>query len=110
MQKFYRKSQLIQTVFGQTWARRLVLSVVQQAGAAQLCLDVESAALLPGSHEVQNMRVRTQALMIPGFPDAPIPLTVTPEALSRAFDCVLTTISVALHLEREKKISRNYNF
>lgn len=76
----------------------------QQAGATQLCLNEESAALLPGSHKVQDVRVRTQALVIPSFPDTAVPLVVTPEALSRAFDCVLAAISVALHLEEKKKV------
>ncbi len=89
--------------FGQTRARRLVLSMEQQAGAAQLCLNVQSATLLPGCHKIQDVRVRTQALMVPGLPHTPVPLTVAPEAMSRALDCVLPAGLVALHLEKCRK-------
>lgn len=75
----------------------------QQAGATELCLDVQSADLLPGRHEIQDVRVRTEALVVPGFPHASVPVTVTPEAMSRALDCILTAVHVALHLEKYRK-------
>lgn len=75
----------------------------QQAGDTQLCLNVQSATLLPGCHKIQDVRVRTQALVVPGFPHTPVPLTVAPEAMSRALDCVLAAGLVALHLEKCRK-------
>ena len=75
----------------------------QQAGATQLCLNVQSATLLPGSHEIQDVRMRTYTLMVPGFLQTSVPLTVTPEALSRALDCIQAAILVTLHLEKKKK-------
>lgn len=65
----------------QTWARRLVLRVEQQACVTQFCLNVQSATLLPGCHKIQNVRVRTQALVVPGFPYTPVSLTGTSEAM-----------------------------
>lgn len=88
---------------GQTWARRLVLSMEQQAGATQLRLDVQSATLLPGCHKIQDVRVRTEALVVPGFPHAPVPVTVAPEAVSRALHCILAAVHVVLHLEKYRK-------
>lgn len=67
----------------------------QQAGATQLCLDVKSATLLPGCHKIQDVRVRTEALVVPGFPHATVPLTVAPKAMSRALDCILPAVLVA---------------
>lgn len=89
--------------FGQTWPRWLILSVEQQAGATQLRLDVQSATLLPGCHKIQNVRVRTEALVVPGFPHATVPVTVAPEAVSGALNCILAAVHVALHLEKYRK-------
>ena len=72
----------------------------QQAGATQLRLDVQSAALLPGCHKVQDVRVRTEVLVVPGFPHAPVPVAVAPEAVSRALHGILAAVHVALHLEK----------
>lgn len=75
----------------------------QQAGATQLCLNVQSATLLPGCHKIQDVRVRAQALMVPGFLHTPVPLAVAPEAMSRALDCILAAVLVVLHLEKYRK-------
>lgn len=72
----------------------------QQAGAAQLCLNVQPAALLPGRHEIQDVRVRTQALVVPGFPHAAVPLAAPPEAMSGALDSILAPVLVVLHLQK----------
>lgn len=72
----------------------------QQAGAAELCLDVQSATFFPRCHKIEDVRVRTEALVVLGFPRAPAPLTVAPEAVSRALDCILATVQVAFHLEK----------
>lgn len=74
----------------------------QQAGTTQFCLNVQSATLLPGCHKMQDMRMRTQALVVPGFPHTPVPLTVAPEAMSRALDCILVAVPVALYLQKNK--------
>lgn len=76
----------------------------QQSGAAQLCLNVQTATFLPSCHKIQDVRVRTQTLMVPGFPDTLVSLTVPPEAMSRALHCILTTILVTLYLEKIQKI------
>lgn len=86
-----------------TWAGTLVLSMEQQAGATQLCLNEQSATLLPGRHKIQDVWVRTQALVVSGFLHAPVPLTVAPKAMSRALHCILATILIALHLETHRK-------
>lgn len=86
------------TLLWQTWARRLVLSMEQQVGTTQLCLNVKSATFLPGCNKIHYVRVRTQLLMVPGFPDTPVPFAGTPEAMSRALHCVLAAIFFALHL------------
>lgn len=75
----------------------------QQAGAAQLCLNVNTSTFLPGGHKIQDVRVRTHTFVVPGFPHAAVPLTVPPEAMCRIFDSILATILVALHLEKKKK-------
>lgn len=41
--------------------------------------------------------------MVPGFPHTPVPLTVPPEAMSRALDCILVAVLVALYLEKYRK-------
>lgn len=82
---------------------RLVLSVQQQAGAAQLRLNVQSTALLPRCHKIQNVRMRTNALVVHGFFDASFSLAVTPEALSGALDSVQTPVLVILHLKKTTK-------
>lgn len=89
--------------FKQTRARGLVLSMKQQTGATQLCLNVQSATLLPGCHKIQDVRVRTQALVVPGFPHSPVPLTVPPEAMSRALDCIQAAVLAALNLQKQRK-------
>lgn len=94
----YQKLMPVYALFRQTWARRLVLSMEKQAGTTQLCLNVKSATLLPGCHKIQYVRVRTQALMVPGFLHTPVPLTGTPEAMSRALYCILATIFFTSHL------------
>lgn len=71
----------------------------QESSATQLCLNVQPATFLPGCHKVEDVRVRTQALMVPGFPHTPIPLTVAPEAISRALHRILTAVICALHLK-----------
>lgn len=71
----------------------------QQACVTQLCLDVQSATLLPGCHKTQDVRVRTQTLVVPGLPHTTVPLTFTSEALSRTLDCIPAAVLVALHLE-----------
>lgn len=83
-----------------TWAGRLGLSMQQQSGATQLCLNVQAVTFLPGCHKVEDVRVRTQPLMVPGFPHAPSPVTVAPEAKSGALHRILTAVLVALHLEK----------
>lgn len=75
----------------------------QQAGAAQLCLNVNTSTFLPGGHKIQDVRVRTHTFVVPGFPHAAVPLTVPPEAMCRIFDSILAAILVALHLEKKKK-------
>lgn len=70
----------------------------QQAGATQLCLNEQSATLLPGCHKVQDVRMGTEALVVSGLPHTPVPLTVAPEAMSRALDCILAAVLAALHL------------
>lgn len=85
-----------------TQAKRLVLSMKQQAGAAQLCLNVKSSTFLPGGHKIQDVRVRTQPFVVPGFLHTAVPLTVPPEAMSRTFDSILAAIRVALHLKKKK--------
>lgn len=82
----------------QTWARGLVLSMEKQAGATELCLNVKPTTLLPGCNKIQYVRVRTQALMVPGLLHTPVPLTGAPEAMSRALHCILATIFFALYL------------
>lgn len=72
----------------------------QQRGAAQLCLNVQAVTFLPGCHKVEDVRVRTQPLVVPGFPHTPIPVSVAPEAESGAFHRILTAVFVALHLEK----------
>lgn len=72
----------------------------QQAGAAQLCLNVKTSTFLPGGHKTQDVRVRTKTFVVPGFPHAAVPITVAPEALSRTFDSILAAILVALHLQK----------
>lgn len=74
----------------------------QQAGAAQLCLNVKSSTFLPGRHKIQDVRVRTQTFVVPGFPHAAVPLTVPSEAMSGTFDSILAAILVALHLNNKK--------
>lgn len=77
----------------------------QQVGATQLCLNVKSSTFLPGRHKIQDVRVRTQPFVVPGFPHTAVPLTVPPEAMSRTFDSILAAILVALHLKKKKKKS-----
>lgn len=89
--------------FRRTGARGLVLSMQQQIGAAQLRLNVQSATFLPGCHKIQDVRVRTEALVVPCFPHTPVPLTVPPEAMSRALDCILAAVLVALNLQTLRK-------
>lgn len=72
----------------------------QQSGATQLRLNVQAATFLPGCHKVEDVRVRTQPLMVPGFPHTAIPLTVAPEAISGALHRILTAVLVALHLQK----------
>lgn len=72
----------------------------QQTSATKLSLDVKASTLLPGCNKVQDMRVWTQALMIVSFPYTSGAFSVASIAISRAFDCVLATIFVALHLEQ----------
>lgn len=62
------RADLFLVSFRHTWARRLVLSMKQQAGATQLCLNVQPATLLPGCDKIQDVWVRTQALVVAGFP------------------------------------------
>lgn len=71
----------------------------QQAGATQLCLDVQSATLLPGCHKMQDVRVRRQALVVSSFPHTPVPLAFAPEAMSRALHCILAAIHIVLDLK-----------
>lgn len=86
-----------------TWARRLVLGVQQQAGAAQLRLNVQTAALFPRCQKIQNVRVRTNSLVVPGFLNASLPLAVTPEALGGALHGVQLPVFVVLHLQKYRK-------
>lgn len=72
----------------------------RQAGAAQLRLDVKASTFLPGRQKIQDVGVRTQPFVVPGFPHAAVPLTVPPEAMSRTFDSILAAILVALHLKK----------
>lgn len=71
----------------------------QQAGATQLCLDVQSATLLPGCHKMQDVRVRGQALVVSSFPHTPVPLALAPEAMSRALHCILPAVHIVLYLK-----------
>lgn len=42
-----------------TQTKRLALNMKQQAGAAQLRLNVKSSTFFPGGHKIQDVRVRT---------------------------------------------------
>lgn len=84
--------------------------MLEQTGATQLCLNIQPATLLPGCHKIHNVRVRTQALMVPSFSHTSVSLTVTPKALSRALDCILATVLIALHLERIHNVQTLQNF
>ena len=69
-----------------------------QVGTAELCLDVQAVALLPGCDEGQDVGVWSQALMVLRLPHAPRAFPTSPEAVHRALDRVLPTVSVTQHL------------
>lgn len=74
----------------------------QQAGATQLCLNVQSTTFFPGRHKVQDVRMGTETLMVSGLPHTPVPLTVAPEAMSGTLHCILAAILAALDLEKHR--------
>lgn len=78
----------------------------QQAGTAELCLDVEAAALLPGRNEAQHVGVRPQPLVVPRLAQAPDPVAAITEPLDGTLDCILSPINKTLNLWRGSKPPR----
>lgn len=79
----------------------------QQAGATQLCLNVQSATLFPGRHKVQDVRMWTESFVVSGFPHTPVPLIVAPETMSRALHCILAAVLAALYLQKTQNMLKS---
>ena len=77
----------------------------KKAGIAELRLDVEAPALLPGRHEAQHVGVGPQALMVPRLTQAPRTVAAVAEPLHGTLNCILTPVKKTQNLWRKSYFS-----
>lgn len=75
------------------------LTVLLQAGSTQLCLQVQDAALLPGSLQPHTARVLSHLLMATDLCQLAGPVLGAPEWRHGAFHCIEPAIFLGAHLE-----------